>query len=462
MRTELKGKKALILGLGKTGVSSAKFLSQNGALVTVMDIKAKSELTEQVKALSEYKIQYECGKHNPKLFKENDIIIVSPGIPSNIEGLSEAIQEGKTVINDIELLGAYTQTPIIAITGSYGKTTTATLITKMLELSGKTVFYGGNNGVPALNYLLENKNQDIIVLELSSYQCENLLKFKPKVALFTNFEPNPNHLSRYPTGIESYYNAKTKLIKNADSDTILITNLDNDFAARLAQGFPGQVFSYTKRNPMNLNPILAENFQGAYLTRPRFTFKMHGKDDKIFSLLHCKMPGDINKENIMAATTAALVMGAGFESCQKIIDTFTGLPHQLEFVKRKDGVYFFNDSKSSTVQSLKTALNAFNIPIILIAGGKDKDQDFSPLAELIKKKVKNLILIGEAKEKINRAIGDYSETFMLGTFEEAVLLAYQKSRNGDVILLSPGCPSYDMFKNYEERGEYFKKLVEQL
>lgn len=455
-----KGKKALVVGLGKTGQTAARFLADAGAIVTVTDQKAKTDLGDAVKYLADYDVDFDVGKINPKLFSETEMVVLSPGVPSTIEGLQEARNKAIPIINDIELLCENTKTPIIAVTGTNGKTTTTTLIAEMLKTAGKKVFTGGNIGTPALDYLLNKEQADYIVLEVSSFQCESLLNFKPSIAVFTNLEPN--HLDRYPQGLDSYYSAKRSLLKNADADTLLITNLDNDAAAILTQTFPGKVFGFTKRNPISTNPAMAETFQGAYLGKPKLILKTNGSAEKALSLIMTKLAGDHNRENIMAAALAANAAGCPIEAIQKVIDTFKGVVHRLEFIRKKDGVFFYNDSKATSVPALQRALSSFMAPIILIAGGKDKDQDFAPLAEMVKKRVKNLILLGESKEKMNRFIGDYSETFLVGTFEEAILLAYQKSRNGDVILLSPGCASYDMFKNYEERGDYFKKLVAQL
>ena len=218
------------------------------------------------------------------------------------------------------------------------------------------------------------------------------------------------------------------------------------------------------KNPMELGGPFAETFIGAYFNAVENTLvsKISGKEE-IYSLANFRLFGDHNKQNILAALCAARLRGVSAKAIQSVIDQFKGVPHRLEFVRKKDGVYFFNDSKATNVQSLSSSLSSFKrSPVILISGGKDKGMDFAPLGPLVRQKVKLLILLGEAKEKINRALGDFAETYLVGTFEEAVLMAYQKSRSGDIILLAPGCASQDMFRNYEERGDYFKKLVNQL
>lgn len=457
---KLKGKKVLVVGLGKSGLSAVQFLLNQGAKVTVSDTKSKTDLSEAIKALDDAKIEWDLGKHTVKVFTSVDLIVLSPGVPTQgNEALTEAKNAGIPIVNDIELAYPFIKSPIVAVTGTNGKTTTTTLISEMLKADGKKVFTGGNIGVPILDLFNQSETPDVVVLEISSFQGECLNEFKPTVAVFTNLEPD--HLDRYPAGLESYYEAKTRVIKNADKDTTLVVNMDNDRAHRLADSFAGKVLRFTKRNPMTIGGDLAEQFRGAYLQRPKAIVKIDNREE-VLELMLCRLAGDHNRENIMAAAAAAMTVGATKAGVQRVIDTFKGVPHRLEYVRKKDGVSFYNDSKATNVASTIRALNSFFAPIILIAGGRDKDQDFTPLAELVKKKVKNLILVGESKEKINRMLGDYSETFLVGTFEEAVLISYQKSRTGDVVLLSPACASYDMFRNYEERGDYFKKLVTQL
>lgn len=457
--SELAQKKVVVVGLGRTGVSVVKYLLSRGAQVTVSDVKSRMELAEFVKQLTDLEVEYDLGRHNPKLLTQSDIVVLSPGVPSTLEGIHEAKQAGIPVINDFDLAAPFLKAPIIAVTGTNGKTTTTTLIGEMLKADGKNVFVGGNIGNPVLNMVLEGQSPDFIVLEVSSFQLEHTFEFKPNVAVFTNLEPD--HLDRYPNGVESYYAAKRRLLQKADKDTVLITNFDNDAAARLADDFVGTSLFFTRRNPMNIHASFAEKFKGAYYVRPRMHFKLPNSQHT-FEMLTCKLPGDHNKENLMAAALAAQSVGCSESAIQAVVSTFKGVPHRLEFVRKKDGVSFYNDSKATNVASVLRSLSSFQSSIILIAGGRDKDQDFGPLVELVKKRVKNLILVGEAKEKINRVIGDFTETFLVGTFEEAVLLSYQKSRTGDVVLLSPSCASYDMFKSYEERGDYFKKLVSQL
>jgi len=301
----------------------------------------------------------------------------------------------------------------------------------------------------------------VVVAELSSFQLELTEKLTPAVAVFTNLEED--HLDRYPDMV-AYTAAKKKLLQACDRNSFVVLNYDNQNISKFKDENIGKLLWFTKKNPMSIGGGFAEDFCGAYCDgQPRrLVAKFNGKEE-IYDLSQFRLFGEHNRENLMGAVCAARAMGVSAKAIQSVIGSFKGVVHRLEFIRKKDGVFFFNDSKGTNVMSVQRSLSAFSAnPIILIAGGKDKGGDFTPLIELVKKKCKILILLGEAKEKINRAIGDFAETYLVGTFEEAVLLAYQKSRSGDIILLSPGCASYDMFKNYEERGDYFKKLVSQL
>jgi UDP-N-acetylmuramoylalanine--D-glutamate ligase len=459
--SKYKGKKVLVVGFGISGVAVAKYMSKQGAKVTVVDSKQKAELTDSVTACEDLKIEYEFGKHNPKTFHSAEMIVVSPGVPLNIKPLEEAREKNIPIVSEIELAVAGIKEPIVVITGTNGKTTTTSLLGEMFKADGKSAFVGGNIGKPLLDYLSEGQKASVVIAELSSFQLELTDRLVPAAAIFTNLEED--HLDRYGD-FQSYINAKKKLLKVCDKNSFVVLNYDCPTVSSFADENVGKQIWFTKRNPISIGGTFAEDFVGVYWDSKtkKIISKVTGKEE-IYDLTQFKLFGEHNRENLMAAISAARAMGVDSKAIQTVINTFKGVPHRLEFIRKKDGVFFFNDSKGTNVMSVRKSLSAFSAnPIILIAGGKDKGIDYTPLADLVKKKCKILILLGEAKEKMNRAIGDFAETYLVGTFEEAVLLAYQKSRSGDIILLSPGCASYDMFKNYEERGEYFRKLVSQL
>ncbi len=459
--SKYKGKKVLVVGFGLSGVAVARYMARQGAKVTVTDQKQKSELTEACNACADLKIEYELGRHNNKTFHSSELIVVSPGVPLDIKPLEESREMGIPIVSEIDLAAMAIKEPLIAITGTNGKTTTTTLLGEMFNADEKRCYVGGNIGKPVLNYVTDGERGEVVIAEVSSFQLELTEKLVPAVAIFTNLEED--HLDRYPD-MDAYTRAKKRLLAACDKNSYVVLNYDCPNVSRFAEENPGKLMWFTKKHPMKVGGDFAEQFRGCYYDAAQKTIvaKITGKDE-VYDVSQLRIFGDHNKENLMAAICAARAMGVSPRAIQSVIQTFKGVPHRLEFVRRKDGVYFFNDSKGTNVMSVKRSLMAFqNNPIILIAGGRDKNGDFTVLNELVARRCKLLILLGEAKEKINRAIGDNAETYLVGTFEEAVLLAYQKSRSGDIILLSPGCASYDMFRNYEERGDYFKKLVTQL
>ncbi len=460
--SKYKGKRVLVVGFGLSGVAVAKYMAKQGAKVTVTDMKQKSELKDSVDAIGDLKIEFELGKHNNKTFHTAELIVVSPGVPLNIKPLEEAREKLIPIMSEVELAVHGIKSPIVGITGTNGKTTVTALVGEMFKADNKATFVGGNIGVPMLNLLNdETEKNDVVVAELSSFQLELTEKLVPAVAVFTNIEED--HLDRYGD-IGTYIAAKKRLLKACDKNSFVVLNHDCPNVARLADECPGKIIWFTKKDPMSVGGTFAEQFTGCYYraSDKKIVCKVTGKEE-IFDLTQFKLFGEHNRENLMAAICAARAMGVSVAAIQSVINSFKAVPHRLEFVRKKDGVFFFNDSKGTNVMSVKKSLGSFtNNPVILIAGGKDKNGDFTPLVDLVQKRCKILILLGEAKEKINRAIGDFAETYLVGTFEEAILLAYQKSRSGDIVLLSPGCASFDMFRNYEERGDYFKKVVSQL
>lgn len=459
--SKYKSKNVTIVGFGVSGVAAAKYMAKQGAKVTVTDQKQKPELAESLKACADLKIEFDLGKHSPKSFLTAETIVVSPGVPLNQQFLTEAKQKNIPIISEIELAAQHIKEPLIAVTGTNGKTTTVTLIGEMFKADNRNPFVGGNSGNPLLNYVLNKNDHGVVVAELSSFQLELCEKMVPAVAVFTNIDQD--HLDRYGD-MQAYVDAKKRLLKVCDRNTYVVLNYEDPYVSRFNEETLGKVIWYLKRDPMEIGGTFAEGFLGAYF-KPGATqiqVRLSGRQES-YDITKFKLFGDHNRENLMAAICAARLQGVSSQAIQKVIDTFPGVAHRLEFVRKKDGVYFINDSKATNVGSVIKSLEAFKKnPIVLISGGKDKDSDFSPLADLVRKRVKLLVLLGEAKEKMNRALGDYTETYMVGTFDEAILLAYQKSRTGDIILLAPGCASYDMFRNYEERGDYFKKLVHQL
>lgn len=448
--------RVLVVGMGRSGVSATKLLCKKGFKVTVTDELNKTDLKDSLDALEGYDYHSELGKHVLKTFGEQDFIVVSPGVRLDIKPLQHAEKCKIPIISEVELASQFITEPIIAVTGTNGKTTTSHVIHEMLQAGGKSSFLCGNVGTPLSDYVLRREKAEFVVLEISSFQLDSTYTLKPHISIFLNVAPD--HLDRY-AAYEDYVISKLKLKNNMTADDYIITNLRDQKLMSLLSGGVPKCLHFTSDSMAKIPPHYAEKFQGMTMEGTSLHLKVERWKEHVFPTQGNLLKGLHNKENLMAATLAAKLAGINNEAIQRVIMMFKPLPHRMEFVARKNQVAFYNDSKGTNVHSLMRSLESFREPVILIAGGKDKGEDYLPLAYSIRRHVKNLILVGEAKEKMNRAIGDYSETFLVGTFEEAVYLAYQKSRSGDVVLLSPGCASQDMFKNFEERGEHFKKIV---
>lgn len=453
--SELKGKKILVVGLARTGVALAHFLVKNGASVTISDHKSKAELSVYLEKMEDIEVQYELGGHTPKTFLQQDLIILSPGISPNLKLFDYARQNGVKVSGEFEFCSQYVQQPIIAITGTNGKTTVAHMTDLFLKESGIRTWVGGNYGAPLSEYLMGPQDAGVLICEVSSFMLEHAEKFNPKNVVFTNLAEN--HLDRY-RNMEEYVNAKRKIFLNTHQGTTSILNADDNAVVELARDPAvqrGRIFYFSRK--ASLEPQIM-NIGGAVAIKDKIHVRT-GPEIEYYDIKGIKMKGQHSIENMMAAILASREHGAKHDAIQAVMNSFKGMAHRLEYVRKVGGVEFFNDSKATNVHAVKRALDAFDENVILIMGGKDTNLAYTSLAETIRRKVKSLILIGEAKERINRDIGDYSETFLIGTFEEAVLIAYQKSRIGDIVLMSPGCSSFDMFENYIERGNYFKEMV---
>ncbi|MBI2646046.1 MAG: UDP-N-acetylmuramoyl-L-alanine--D-glutamate ligase [Deltaproteobacteria bacterium] len=449
----LKNKKVVIIGLARSGVAVAQFATQRGAKVTVTDLKTKAELQSYLKLLAPYKkIKYELGRHPLKTLLAADLFVVSPGVPLTNPLIEQAVKKNKKIMSEIEFAFQFITVPIIAVTGTNGKTTTTMMIGEMLKNAKKKVFVGGNIGNALTNMLLSKEKYQVAVAEVSSFQLEHVSSFQPKVALILNV--TPDHLDRHGS-MENYRKVKGRIFQNQRATDALILNADDELVKTYALESKSHAYFFGKGG-------LSEGQEGVYYKEGRFYLKTKELGREQYVTDQVKVKGDHNKENFMASLLAAKILKCSPEAIQTTLNNFQGVAHRLEYVKTRGYVEFYNDSKATNPYSVMRSLESFTKPLILIMGGRDKGCEFEILRPLIQQKVKNLILLGEAKEKINRAIGDYTETFLVGTLEEALFMAYQKSRAGDVILFSPGCSSFDMFKNYEDRGDRFKELLRDL
>lgn len=459
--SKFKGKRVLIVGFGSTGVAVARYMSRQGARVTVSDQKQRTDLNESMKATADLKLEYEFGGHQSKTFTTAELIVVSPAVPASLKVLEEARAANIPIMSELELAASLIKEPIIAVSGTYGKTTIASLLQEMIKADMKTCYVGGQSGQALIHYVTDGLKNDYVIAEVSPFQLELADKMVPSAAVFSNIE---SVIHERFQSFDHYIETVKKLLKLCERNSFVTLSYDNPYLRRFAEETSSKLSWFTKQNPMQIGGDFAENFVGTYLNADANTAiaRINGREEA-YDLSKLRVLGEHNKENVMAAICAARSLGVSQKAVQTGMNEFRGVPHRLEFVRKKNGVFFFNDSRSLDLSGVSRALMAFKrSPIILIAGGKDANIEFGGLSEMVRSKCKMLILLGEAKERMNRAIGDFAETYLVGTFEEAILLAYQKSRSGDIILLSPGCPSHDMFRSFEERGEYFKKLVSQL
>lgn len=454
-KAELKDKKILVVGLGKTGVSLCHFLVEAGAQVTVTDHKSKPELATQLEQMGTIGVHYELGGHSPKTFLKQDLIILSPGISTYLKIFEYAKAQGIKVVGELEFCSWFIKEPILAVTGTNGKTTTVHLIERILTESGVKVWAGGSFGVPVAEYLRQPEKSEVVVLECSSFMLETCENFAPTTIVFTSLAEN--HLDRYRS-MEDYVNAKRRIFRNVNLATTSVLNADDNAVVELARDpivQRGKIYYYSRKAV--LEPQIMNI--GGCIAIGRDIVIRTGAEKENLSVAHMKLKGRHNVENIMAAILGSREHGAKNEAIQKVINEMTQMSHRIEYVRKVGGVYFYDDSMCTNVHALARALEIFDENVILIAGGKEAQLSFEGLRSLVRRKVKTLLLYGEAKERINRDLGDFAETYLIGTFEEAVLIAYQKSRIDDFVLLSPGCPATDLFDSESERGEYFRQMV---
>jgi UDP-N-acetylmuramoylalanine--D-glutamate ligase len=443
---DLKGKKVMVLGLARTGSAAARFLVRQGADVLVSDCRKEAELQRETAALAGLPVRYFLGGEDPAWLDGVDLVIPSPGVPQVNPLLREASRRGVEILSEIELASRFIRAPLIAITGTNGKSTTTALAGEMLKAGGFNIFIGGNIGAPLIGFA--GGSWDWGVVEVSSFQLEWVEKFRPRIAALLNL--TEDHLDRYPD-FQAYCAAKERIFAAQDEKDMAILNRDDPLVWKIRERIRSRVVSF------GWTPV----DEGVYATREEIVWRSAGKEER-FSLSGAKIQGVHNAENLMAAIAAAKAAGVTAAAIQKVIDGFAGLEHRLEFVREKNGVRYFNDSKGTNVGAVVKSLSGFSAPVLLLAGGVDKGGHYAPLEDEIKRTVKKLILFGAAKEKIRASLGHLTDTVVVENLEAAVRDAYQSGRPGDVVLLSPACSSFDMFRDYTERGKRFKALVQEL
>jgi UDP-N-acetylmuramoylalanine--D-glutamate ligase len=448
---DFSGKKILVVGLGKTGLALTEYLKRQGSRVLVSDSRSREELEPLRPSDPEATPPWfiEGGGHTVDFFLQADLILVSPGIPLELLPLKAAGEKGIPIWGELELFSRVCRTPIIAVTGTNGKTTTTALINEMLLEAGFSTFLGGNIGRPLVEYLLNGQEKDFVVAEISSFQLDTTRHFCPRVGLLLNI--TEDHLDRYPD-FQGYIHSKAGLFRNQGEQDAAVLNWDDPLVRGVGEALKGPVYYFSRTEPLS---------RGAYLDQDRLRLNLTGPPES-YDLQAFPLPGVHNRENALAAVLGARLLGAAPEAVQRALERFQGFRHRLEWVAEVRGIQFFDDSKGTNVGAVVKALEGFSRPVILIAGGRDKGGDYGPLKGLVREKVKALILIGEAREKMREQLGDLTPTELADSLETAVFLSFRQGEPGDVVLLSPGCSSFDMFRDYAQRGEAFQQAVKAL
>lgn len=438
-----------MLGAARSGISTAKLLKSQGASVFVSDKKPKEEAAQEIKALENLGLPYEFDAHSDRIF-DADFIVISPGVPSHSNLVQHALKVGLSVYSEIETASWFCRAPIVAITGSNGKTTTTTLTGKIFEKAGRKTVVAGNIGFPLSDYVLDVDENSVAVVEVSSFQLDHIDAFQPKVAVLLNI--TPDHLDRYES-YQAYMNSKFRIFMNQTVSDFSIYNYDDEAVRKHCDSLVSKkkCFSVKEEIPC-----------GAFVDKGKVFLVAGGNREFLIDAGDIKIRGLHNLYNSIASSLAAKAMGVSVEVIAETLREFPGVEHRLEPVRELNGVSYVNDSKATNVDAVWYALGSFESPIVLIAGGKDKGNDYSPLFEPVKKKVRTMILIGQAAAKMQKEFSDKTKCIMASSMEEAVSRARGEAKKGDVVLLSPACASFDMFHDYEHRGREFKRLVMEL
>ena len=431
-------------------MASALFLQSRGARVTVSDAKSEDQLREQIPTLLDAGIAVETGTHGERTFRNQDLIVVSPGVPVDAEPLKQARALGQPVIGEIQLASEFLPGPIVAITGSNGKTTTTTLVGEIIAASGFKTLVGGNIGTAAISLAEQATADTTIVLEVSSFQLETIRTFRPKVAVVLNV--TPDHLDRHRT-FAAYVDAKARIFENQQEDDFAVLNADDPTCVDLAKRTSAQVFWFSREREVE---------SGAFIRDGRVIFRARGSAQTVLAVSEIPLKGSHNLENVLAAVCAGALMGCAAEKIRAAIVSFQAVEHRLEYVATIGGVEYYNDSKATNVDATMKALQSFPANIHLILGGKDKGSDYTVLNNLLRERVKSVYTIGAAAEKIQSHIKGTTQIVASGTIESAVKQASSTAQPGDIVLLAPACASFDQFQNYEHRGRVFKDMVGQL
>ena len=447
------GATAAVLGAGRSGLAAASLLLRQGYRVNLTELNDNERIRAEVATLIARGAQVTLGGHDPKLLAGSDFIIISPGIDERMEVLQGRELKGIPLYSEVELAYWFCPLPLVAVSGTNGKTTTVSLIGAMLEAAGIKARVAGNIGLPLCRAVAELTDETLLVVEISSFQLHTIKSFRPRLGVLLNL--SPDHLERYDS-VDAYYAAKMRLFENMDERDLAILNAGDTKLAALAGPHvhcPVIWFGLEKR---------AETFAFVEDGEIRLRSSRAGGIERVIGLDKIRLRGSHNLENILAAGTAAAACGAPAEALARAVRSFEGLPNRLEPVGHVDGVLYVNDSKATTVESVLRALESFSEPLVLIMGGRHKGSSYAPLEGEIRRIVRLIIALGEAAGIIAADLGPFCRVEKVSSLEEAVGLARETARPGETVLLSPGCSSFDMFRDYEQRGETFREIVRRL
>lgn len=450
----IKDKKVLLVGLAKTGVSTIKKLDKLGASIVVTDIKPKEKLEDILSQLNGLNnVEYILGSH-PEDISDIDLTIVSPGVPLDLPFIEKLKESNVKIIGEVELAYTLSNNPIfVGITGTNGKTTTTSLVGEIFKEANRDTYIVGNIGNPVIDTVDYTDKNSVLVTELSSFQLESIDTFRPKVSSILNI--TEDHLNRHHT-MENYINAKARIFENQEKSDFSILNYDDSIVRSLNKNNNASILYFSRKEKIEQGVYLDEN--------NNIVISIDGKRITILNRNELSLPGDHNLENAMAAILMTYVVGVDLEVIKQVLTTFKGVEHRLEFVTNKNGIMFVNDSKGTNPDSTIKAIGSYERPIILIAGGMDKHSDFTDMMKCATKNVKELVLLGETADKIEASARKegLENITKVKNMEEAVKKAYELAKDGDVVLLSPGCASWDMYPNFEARGLDFKENIYKL
>jgi UDP-N-acetylmuramoylalanine--D-glutamate ligase len=446
----LHRKKISVIGAARSGIAVASILQSQHASVFVSDMGSAEALQASIPMLQTEKIEYEVGGHSDRVY-QCELMIISPGVPGNAPVVLEALKRNIKVVSELEVGSWFCRAPIVAITGSNGKTTTTTLAGRILSDAAKKHVVAGNIGTAFSSVVQGLAETDVAILEVSSFQLDHIDEFRPKISVLLNI--TPDHMDRYDHSMEQYAASKARIFKNQRADDVLVYNVDDEWTKKIVMQARCRKIGFSIQQKLN---------EGAFVDDGELVTSMNGSRTDFINIKQIFIKGMHNLYNSMASVLVGQLLGVDAAHIHSTLKTFEGVEHRLEFVRRLNNVSYYNDSKATNVDSVWYALQSFKEPIVLFLGGRDKGNDYSRLTELVRRQVKAIVAIGESAEIVEQSFKGTTVITKATSMDEAVGIARFLAQPGDVVLLSPACASFDWFKNYEHRGEVFKQLVNKL